>query len=45
MKPAFFLVITGTSNFRFTHRATARAFCAACKMSGHSAVIKSMFGE
>ena len=43
MKPSFFIVITGQSNFRFSHRTTARAFAAACKLAGHSAIIKSVF--
>ena len=43
MKPAFFIVITASDNFRFAHRATARAFCAACKLAGCPAILKSIF--
>jgi hypothetical protein len=42
MKPLFFLVITGADSYRFTSRAMARAFCAACRMAGHAAIVKSV---
>jgi len=43
MKPVFYLVITGSDSYRFARRSTARAFAAACKLAGVSAIVKSIF--
>lgn len=40
MKPIFYIVFSNGENFRFASRFGARAFAAACKLAGYSAIIK-----
>ncbi len=42
MKPLFYIVFSNGENFRFASRFGARAFAAACKLAGYSAVIKAV---